>query len=110
MIRTLVYTDEPILAHGLASVISSAAGFDMREPCPTIDELRQRTAEADVLLIQLTSDVTFALLSELRRSAPECKVVLWVKTISTELAFQAMGLGVRGILRRTLGPDLLTPV
>jgi DNA-binding NarL/FixJ family response regulator len=35
-----------------------------------------------------------------------CKIVLWVNSISTELAFQAMGLGVRGILRKTLPTDL----
>jgi len=34
------------------------------------------------------------------------KIVLWVNSISTELAFQAMGLGVRGILRKTLPTDL----
>jgi DNA-binding NarL/FixJ family response regulator len=34
------------------------------------------------------------------------KIVLWVNSISTELAFQAMGLGVRGILRKTLATDL----
>ena len=34
------------------------------------------------------------------------RIVLWVNTISTELAFQAMGLGVRGILRKTLPTDL----
>jgi DNA-binding NarL/FixJ family response regulator len=107
MIRIIVYTDEPILAHGLAGVLSAAPGLDMREVCPTMDAVRQRAGEADVLLMQLTSDVTFAFLSELRRSAPECKIVLWVHTISTELAFQAMGLGIRGILRRTLGQDLI---
>jgi DNA-binding NarL/FixJ family response regulator len=30
------------------------------------------------------------------------RIVLWVNSISTELAFQAMGLGVSGILRKTL--------
>jgi DNA-binding CsgD family transcriptional regulator len=33
--------------------------------------------------------------------------VLWVRSISTELAYQAMELGVRGVLRKTLAPDLL---
>jgi DNA-binding NarL/FixJ family response regulator len=34
------------------------------------------------------------------------RMVLWVNSISTELAFQAMGLGVRGILRKTLPTEL----
>jgi DNA-binding NarL/FixJ family response regulator len=53
----------------------------------------------------LTSDVRFAVLSELKSAAaPGCKIVLWANTISTEMAYQAMKLGVRGILRR---PDVL---
>jgi DNA-binding NarL/FixJ family response regulator len=66
-----------------------------------------RSGQADVLIMDLTSDVTAAVLSELKRTAPECKIVLWANSLSTELAFQAMGLGVRGILRRTLGPGLI---
>jgi DNA-binding NarL/FixJ family response regulator len=34
------------------------------------------------------------------------KIVLWVNAISTELAYQAMGLGIRGILRKTLPLDM----
>jgi DNA-binding NarL/FixJ family response regulator len=36
----------------------------------------------------------------------KCKLVLGGNSISTELAFQAMGLGVRGILRKTLPTEL----
>src|SRR5436309_13635387 len=43
----------------------------------------------------------------MKRAMGNTKIVLWVHTISTELAFQAMGLGVRGILRKTLPTDLL---
>ena len=53
-----------------------------------------------------TPEITFGALSELRRGVSGCKIVLWVNTISTELAFQAMGLGIRGILRKTLPTEL----
>lgn len=46
------------------------------------------------------------MLSDLRRAVTACKIVLWVNSISTELAFQAMGLGIRGILRKTLPTEL----
>ena len=107
MIRTLFYTNEPVLAHGLSEVISAADGVEMRKACTTVNEVRECAVDADVLLMDLTSEVTFAVLSELQQSAQGCKIVLWANTISTELAFQVMGLGVRGILRRTLGPDLI---
>src|SRR5207302_8476875 len=64
--------------------------------------------QPDIVLMDLTSEVTFGALSEMKRAMANSKIVLWVHTISTELAFQAMGLGVRGILRKTLPTDLLT--
>jgi len=63
--------------------------------------------EPDILLIDLTSDVTFSILSELKKASLNAKIVLWVHSISTELALQAMALGVRGILRKTLPSELL---
>jgi len=60
----------------------------------------------DLVLLDLTQEVTFAVLSEMKHAMMSCKIVLWVNSISTELAFQAMGLGVRGILRKTLPTDL----
>jgi DNA-binding NarL/FixJ family response regulator len=63
--------------------------------------------QPDIVLMDLTSEVTFGALSEMKRAMTNSKIVLWVHTISTELAFQAMGLGVRGILRKTLPTDLL---
>lgn len=61
----------------------------------------------DVLLIDLTPEVTFGLLTQLRRELPHCRIVLWVRSISTELAYQAMELGIRGILRKTLAAEML---
>jgi two-component system response regulator DesR len=66
------------------------------------------TQQPDIVLMDLTGEVTFGALSEMKRAMANSKIVLWVYTISTELAFQAMGLGVRGILRKTLPTDLLT--
>jgi two-component system response regulator DesR len=60
----------------------------------------------DILLLDLTPEVTFGVLSDIKRVVRESKLVLWVNAISPELAFQAMGLGVRGILRKTLQADL----
>ncbi len=57
-------------------------------------------------MLDLTSEITFAVLTEMKHALGNSKIVLWVNNISTELAFQAMGLGVRGILRRTLPTDL----
>jgi DNA-binding NarL/FixJ family response regulator len=108
MTRILLYSDEPILAKGLESVLRLVEGLELLPSCTTLAGLREQMAccTPDVLLLDLTPEVTFAVLSDLKHSMADLKIVLWVNSISTELAFQAMGLGVRGILRKTLLPEL----
>lgn len=108
MPRVLLYSDQPILATGLQAVLRGAQGFELVSICSSLDELASRleTEQTDIALLDLTPDITFGVLSDLRRAVVSCKIVLWVNTISTELAFQAMGLGIRGILRKTLPTEL----
>ncbi len=108
MPRVLLYSDQPILATGLQAVLRSAQGFELVSICSCVDELagRLNAEQTDIALLDLTPEITFGALSELRRAAVSCKLVLWVNTISTELAFQSMGLGIRGILRKTLPTEL----
>jgi two-component system nitrate/nitrite response regulator NarL len=108
MPRILLYTDQPILAKGLESLLRETPGFDLVAHCSTIQALLEQLPEdkADVALLDLTPEITFAVLSALKQAAPVCKLVLWVNDISTELAFQAVGLGLKGILRKTLAGDL----
>ncbi len=109
MARVLLFTDEPVLARGFVSILSSVAGFESVSVCQDTAELAGavQTSKPDVLLIDLTPDVTFGILTQLQRDLPNCRIVLWVRTISTELAYQTMELGVRGVLRKTLTPELL---
>jgi len=110
MDRVLLFSDEPVLARGFAAVLASAPGFEHAAVCQSPSDLMERALSderPDVLLIDLTPDVTFGLLTQLRRELPQCRIVLWVRTISTELAYQAMELGIRGILRKTLPAELL---
>ena len=109
MARVLLFTDEPVLAKGFTSVLSSVPGFDTVSVCHSTAELAVvvQTFKPDVLLIDLTPDVTFGILTQLQGDLPNCRIVLWVRAISTELAYQAMELGVRGVLRKTLPPELL---
>ena len=108
MPRILLCSGEPILARGLESVLRHAAGFDLLPSCGSIAGLKEQLARGnpEVLLLDLSPEVTFAVLSDLKQAAPETRIVLWVTTISTELAFQAMGLGIRGVLRKQLPPEL----
>jgi DNA-binding NarL/FixJ family response regulator len=109
MTRLLLYTDEPILASGLETVLTPATGFELSAICQSTAALLDvvRTTSADVLLLDLTSDLTFGVMVEIQRWLPSARIVLWVRSISTELAYQAIEHGVRGILRKTHSPELL---
>lgn len=94
---------------GFAYVVSSASGLELLTVCDDLSKLVQlaESAKPDIVLLDLTSELTFGVLSDLQRSLPDSKTVLWVRSISTEMAYQAMALGVRGILRKTLPVELL---
>jgi two-component system response regulator DesR len=108
MTRVYLYSDQPILAKGLEAVLTATGRFQLESSYSGIPELVERlqTEAPDILLLDVTPEVTFGVLSDIKRVIQESKLVLWVNLISTELAFQAMGLGVRGILRKTLPADL----
>jgi DNA-binding NarL/FixJ family response regulator len=108
MTRILLYSDEPILAKGLESVLRQVEGFELLPTCNTVSGVVDQVSHGapDLVLMDLTPEITFAVLSEMKHAMVSTRIVLWVNSISTELAFQAMGLGVRGILRKTLPTDL----
>jgi len=109
MANVLLCTDEPILAEGLARILAGSEALDLVSFCPGIEGLHSQMElhQPDLLLVDLTASVTFSVLSGLHEVASRTKIVLWVHSISTELALQAMSLGVRGILRKTLPIDTL---
>jgi len=109
MTRILLCVGEPILAKGLEDVLRQVEGFELLPTCRGVTalmELPSKSVAPDLVLLDLTRDVSFAVMSELKRTMRDIKIVLWVKSVSTELAFQAMGLGVRGILRKQLPVEL----
>lgn len=109
MASVLLCSDEPILAEGLARILAGSENLELVSYCQGMDSLRAQmeSLQPDLLLVDLTAGITFGVLSSLHEAASQAKIVLWVHSISTELALQAMSLGVRGILRKTLPTDTL---
>ncbi len=72
--------------------------------CLTADSLLEALllAQPDLVFLDLTPDFTLDFLTSIHKAAPRTKLVLWVHFISTEMALQAMGVGVRGIISKTL--------
>jgi DNA-binding NarL/FixJ family response regulator len=103
--KVLLFSDgEPSLAKQFESQARQIESFDLLSISGTVTSLLDRMSsdQPDVLLIDVTPQITLAALSEMKHAMSHSKVVLWGNSISTEFAFQAMGLGVRGILRKNL--------
>jgi len=109
VIRLLLYSDAPILAAGLKSLLADNEAFELASVCSSMSELRQMTAlmNPQIVLMDFTAEVPPGMLGQLDESLLRASVVLWVYEIPAEIALHAMSIGVRGILRSTLGPDLI---
>ena len=109
MATVLLFTDEPVIAEGLASILAGRAEFSLLAHCRSAEALRTQLAasQPDLVLVDITGGFSFAELKSLQEAAAPAKLVLWVHAISTELALQAVSLGVRGILRKSLAIENL---
>jgi DNA-binding NarL/FixJ family response regulator len=65
-----------------------------------------RNLKVDVILADASGDITLSFLTELKNSAPATAVVLWVDNASTEFVFQALRVGVSGVLRKNSEAEL----
>jgi two-component system response regulator DesR len=69
---------------------------------PAVLPVMVSRGQPDVLVIDCNDNVALGMVADIRRTTPACKIVLWARGIPAELAYQAIELGVRGILRKTL--------
>ena len=109
MVRVGLFADEPILVRGVESILAGHPGLQLAVVSPSVDSLASdlRAAEVDVALLDLVPELTLGVLSELKKSLPGCRLILWVRSISMELAYQTLELNVRGILRKTLPAEAM---
>jgi two-component system, NarL family, nitrate/nitrite response regulator NarL len=100
---------QPVLAEGLAAVLAGSGDLSLSAGCTTLSELTEhvRKERPDLILVDVAPDVTFDLLATLRSVARQIPIVLWVtEDVSPDFASQAIALGVRGILRKSLSVEL----
>lgn len=105
--HTLLFTQQPVLLLGLERVLSSVLNLTLHAALGDDQKLLAavKTVKPEILFMEFSAEENFGTLLELRALAPECRIVLWVRKISPELAYQVMRIGVRGIVRSTLGAE-----
>jgi two-component system nitrate/nitrite response regulator NarL len=99
-IQVLLYTQQPFVARGFAAVLDGRRDFGLAACCDNLPRTLQclRRAAPDVVLVHLASRISLSDLHELRSAAGRAQMVLWGHGLAGEFAFQAMQLGVHGIL------------
>jgi DNA-binding NarL/FixJ family response regulator len=110
MTRILLYSTVPVVARGFSVLLSAVPEFDLVAVCSNEQQLAQAISATspDLVLVDLDDETPLNRLFELRREiSASIRIVLWVPSISPELAYQTMRLGVRGILRKSLGGDVI---
>jgi len=109
MCRILLATDEPVLGEGLRSLLAGDCRFRLVSLVPDLEAIPDAATKvrAAILILDWNSSVSLGDVTLLDRSLPGCRIVLWVRELSTELAFQAIERGVRGILLKTASMDVL---
>jgi DNA-binding NarL/FixJ family response regulator len=104
MTRILIFTDDSVLASGACYLLRQDTDLEVDSVCTEAAILPSAVVERkpDILLLDVSPDIHLALLSHIRKNSPDCRIVLWARDVPHELAYQAMELGVRGILHRRL--------
>src|ERR1017187_6883151 len=108
MTSVALYSEHLILTAGLQTVMACLEDMTLSAAFTDLDAFMEhvQTRRPSVVLLEVTGAVAFATLSKLRSIAVDSSVVLWVGTTPMECVSQALALGVRGILRKSLPIEL----
>jgi DNA-binding NarL/FixJ family response regulator len=93
-----------MLAEGVTMLLVRTEDLRLISYCSKAEDLSHQIDlhQPDILLVDLNTEFPLALLTDRLNLPAQTKIILWTNSISTELALQAMSLGVRGILRKTV--------
>jgi DNA-binding NarL/FixJ family response regulator len=106
-ISILFWTQQPFVSRGLADVLRNRPEYRLVDCCENLPaavaciEAEQPT----LVLVYLTSRISLSEVRALRSAGERVQIVLWGEGLTGEFAFQAMQLGVRGILASDLSID-----
>ena len=108
MTSVALYSGQPILTAGLQAAMAGLEDIAFSAIFTDLESLADhfRTSRPGVVLLDLTAAVTYATLSKVKSIVGDVSIVLRVDVVSVEVASQALALGVRGILRRSLPLEL----
>jgi DNA-binding NarL/FixJ family response regulator len=107
MLSVLVSTDEPMVEIGVKALLGSDPEINLLEVCRSHPELLQAASRSqpDVIVCGLIRETELNGIRELQNMARSAHIVMWARELSTEVAHQAVEMGVRGFLSTTASPE-----
>lgn len=100
----LLIADDSVLAFGLAHILERTGEFqlidtvsDTPAALPAVSLLQPA-----IIMIDVNLTMSLSFVAEIRKRSPNAHICLWARNLPDELAYEAMKIGVRGILGRTL--------
>jgi DNA-binding NarL/FixJ family response regulator len=110
--RVAFMTRQRLLIMGLKQVLLADDSQAHLCDLPTVSEvdgwIKGAAAEdPSVVIVDCLSRLAFKTVEEIRRTLPNAYVLLWVMDADVILARKALDLGVRGLIRSDIAPDML---
>jgi len=111
MIRLVLADDHPIVLNGLAQLFQLEADFEVLALCPDGEQALQavRQHRPDLLILDLKMPVKdgLAVLREIRAEGASPHVILLTAALDDSEVFEAVRLGVDGVVLKETAPDVL---
>ena len=109
MTRIAIFTDEPVLGVGLSAVLSTGSDLQFAGVWSDPASLTYFVSreKPDVLLLDLERDISLPMISDILHTAPECKLVCWVRSIPIDVALRLLDLGVAGVQSKHASGDAI---
>jgi DNA-binding NarL/FixJ family response regulator len=99
----LVASDDCVVASGLAQIVNETADLRFAGTC-SLDAAQVNRAivelQPDIVVLDIGVSTCLSVVGEIRKANPTCRLCLRARHLPAELAYQALTMGVRGILRR----------
>lgn len=111
IIRVVVADDHPLVVRGLELILSQEPDIRLESCCKNGEEALAliRRQAPDILILDRRMPVRdgFSTLRQLHEEGIAVKTVLFTGTLKEDDALEAISLGVRGIVRKDMAPELL---
>ena len=94
---------------GIRAMLAAEGEFKLPRVCSQHTELLEAVAalRPAIIVYQLEPDPDLRILQELRSLDPNCAIIILSREITPDIAYQAMDLGVRGMLGTTASSEAL---